>query len=116
MASAGACKPGAVVGLVAFSLVFRSKIFRALRMAEKNVYIQALEAEQAGDWSRAHELVQDLVTAEAAWVHAYLHRVEGDAWNAEYWYNRAVQPVCQTSLAGEWQAIYDELSVIGRND
>ena len=81
---------------------------------EKNIYIQALEAEQAGDWKRAHELVQDLVTAEAAWVHAYLHRVEGDTFNAGYWYNRAVQPVCTTSLAAEWESIHAELSDIGR--
>lgn len=84
-------------------------------MKEKNVYIQALEAEQSGDWAKAHALVQDMVTAEAAWVHAYLHRVEGDESNAAYWYNRAVQPVCSTSLATEWQALYDELSGIGRN-
>lgn len=80
-------------------------------MQEKNIYLQALEAEQSGDWAKAH----DMVTAEAAWVHAYLHRVEGDQWNAEYWYNRAVRPVCTTSLATEWQALYDELSNIGRN-
>ncbi|MGC6424942.1 MAG: hypothetical protein ACON4O_08165 [Lentimonas sp.] len=79
----------------------------------KNIYIQALEAEQGGDWKRAHELVQHVVTAEAAWVHAYLHRVEGDQWNAEYWYNRAVQPVCTTSLAAEWDALYRELEPIG---
>lgn len=86
-----------------------------MEMQEKNVYILALEAEQAGDWEKAHTLVQDMVTAEAAWVHAYLHRVEGDQWNAEYWYNRAVRPVCRTSLATEWQTLYEELSGIGRN-
>ena len=82
-------------------------------MQEKNIYIQALEAEQSGDWKHAHELVQDLVTAEAAWVHAYLHRVEGDDWNAEYWYNRAVRPVCTTSLVAEWDELYQELKSIG---
>ena len=82
-------------------------------MQEKNVYIQALEAEQSGDWNCAHELVQDLVTAEAAWVHGYLHRVEGDEANAEFWYNRAVRPVCTTSLAAEWEALYRELRTVG---
>lgn len=81
---------------------------------EKNIYIQALEAEQRGDWQRAHELVQHLVTAEASWVHAYLHRVEGDISNATYWYNRAVQPVCTTSLSAEWDALYEALEPIGR--
>lgn len=83
-------------------------------MQEKNVYILALEAEQAGDWKKAHSMIQDMVTAEAAWVHAYLHRVEGDESNASYWYNRAVRPVCSTSLAAEWQELYSELSSIGR--
>jgi hypothetical protein len=82
---------------------------------EHNVYIQALLAEQAGDWSKAHELVKDMVTAEAAWVCAYLHRVRGDDVQAAFWYNRAVVPVCTTSLAKEWQVLYDELSGIGRN-
>lgn len=84
-------------------------------MSDKNIYLQALEAEQTGDWKRAHELVQDMVTAEAAWVHAYLHRVEGDEWNAEYWYNRAARPVCSSSLSGEWDQLYEELSQIERN-
>jgi len=84
-------------------------------MESKNVYIRALEAEQAGDWKQAHTLVQDMVTAEAAWVHAYLHRVEGDEFNAAYWYNRAAEPVCTTSLNAEWHVLYDELSGIGRN-
>ena len=83
-------------------------------MKAKNVYQEALLAEQAGDWARAHELVQHMVTAEAAWVHAYLHRVEGDQWNAEYWYNRAAQPVCTTSLAKEWNVLYDALAGIER--
>ena len=83
-------------------------------MQEKNIYIRALEAEQKGDWKRAHEMVQDMVTAEAALVHGFLHRVEGDLENAEYWYNRAVRPVCTTSLATEWESLYEELRHIGR--
>ncbi|MFQ3224996.1 MAG: hypothetical protein ACI8Z5_001250 [Lentimonas sp.] len=83
-------------------------------MQEKNIYLRALEAEQSGDWARAHEMVQDMVTAEAAWVHAYLHRVAGDEGNAEYWYNRAVQPVCNTSLDAEWKALYAEFEGLDR--
>jgi hypothetical protein len=83
-------------------------------MQEKNIYLRALDAEQQGDWAKAHEMVQDMVTAEAAWVHAYLHRVEGDEGNAEYWYNRAVQPVCTTSLDAEWKALYAEFKGLDR--
>lgn len=45
-----------------------------------------------GDWDRAHNLVQDDPSADAAWVHAHLHRIEGDLANAEYWYRRAGRP------------------------
>ena len=81
--------------------------------AGKNIYIQALEAEQAGDWATAHELVEHMVTAEAALVLGYLHRVAGDPGLAEYWYNRAAQPVCVTSLAKEWEVLYAALKTIG---
>lgn len=58
-----------------------------------------------GQWERAHEIVQDEDGAEAAWVHAYLHRVEGDLANASYWYRRAGQPVAADSLQAEWERI-----------
>ena len=65
----------------------------------------ALWYDARGDWTRAHETVQDLDTAAAAWVHAYLHRKEGDASNARYWYARAGRPVPRTSLEEEWARI-----------
>jgi hypothetical protein len=45
-----------------------------------------------GDWSAAHELAQAQDDAEGAWVHAWLHRIEGDLGNADYWYQRARRP------------------------
>lgn len=45
-----------------------------------------------GDWNAAHELAQAQDTADGAWVHAWLHRLEGDLSNADYWYRRAQQP------------------------
>ena len=77
-------------------------------MAE-NLYLQALDAEIGGDWDRAHRIVQEIDTPEAAWIHAYLHRVEGDLGNAAYWYRRAGKPVCSTGLEEERQALYDAL-------
>ena len=82
-------------------------------MQHTNIYIEALEAEQQGDWKHAYELVQSLVTAEAAWVQAYLYRVKGDNSEAEFWYNRAVQPMCHSSLAAEWNVLYQELKDLG---
>jgi len=62
-----------------------------------------------GDWDQAHKIVQDESGREAAWVHAYLHRVEGDLGNAGYWYRQAGQPVAKDSLEAEWQRIADTL-------
>ena len=73
-------------------------------------YIKALETERNGDWDEAHRIVQDSSTAEAAWIHAYLHRVEGDLGNAAYWYRQAGRPECHASLEEEWQEIYDALT------
>lgn len=58
-----------------------------------------------GDWDRAHKIVQDESSREAAWVHAYLHRVEGDLGNAGYWYRQAGQVAAKDSLEAEWQRI-----------
>ena len=58
-----------------------------------------------GDWEQAHKIVQDDDSREAAWVHAYLHRVEGDLGNAVYWYRQAGQPAAKDSLQAEWERI-----------
>ncbi len=75
-----------------------------------NVYQKALEEEQAGNWNLAHELVQDLPDSKAAWVHAYLHRKEGDDFNAGYWYRRAQRDFPKVSLHREWEELYTALS------
>jgi hypothetical protein len=62
-----------------------------------------------GDWNKAHEIVQDESSADAAWVHAYLHRVEGDLGNAGYWYRRAGKPVAEDTLDTEWERIVSTL-------
>ena len=62
-----------------------------------------------GDWNEAHELVQADGSAAAAWVHAYLHRVEGDLSNAAYWYRRAGRDPCEAPLEAEWSEIAEEL-------
>jgi hypothetical protein len=62
-----------------------------------------------GEWDQAHKLVQDEPSAEAAWVHAYLHRVECDLGNAGYWYRRAGKPVASGPLEAEWEEIVQSL-------
>src|SRR3954469_13346101 len=58
-----------------------------------------------GDWDKAHAIVMKDDSREAAWVHAYLHRVEGDLPNAGYWYRTAGKPVASGTLESEWTAI-----------
>lgn len=73
--------------------------------------LQALWWEGHGDWARGHGIAQDEQGADAAWVHAHLHRKEGDAWNAGYWYRQAGRPASNQPLEQEWQAIVSELLV-----
>ena len=58
-----------------------------------------------GDWTRAHESAQQDEGVEGSWVHAYLHRKEGDQGNAAYWYSRACKPVCPEPPDAEWLSI-----------
>ncbi len=62
-----------------------------------------------GEWNGAHKIVQDEATADAAWVHAYLHRVEGDLGNAGYWYRQAGKPVAFGPLETEWEGTVSAL-------
>jgi hypothetical protein len=62
-----------------------------------------------GDWTRAHESAQQDDGENGAWVHAYLHRKEGDENNAAYWYRRASKPVCREPLDTEWLNIVKRL-------
>lgn len=71
--------------------------------------LQALWQDANGDWDKAHELVQRGDEHSCDWVHAYLHRKEGDESNAAYWYRRAGQPVAQGPLEDEWHAIAEAL-------
>jgi hypothetical protein len=71
--------------------------------------LQALWWAAKGDWNKAHTIVQDEESGDAAWVHAYLHRVEGDLGNAGYWYRRASKPVATDSLDAEWERIVSAL-------
>jgi len=71
--------------------------------------LRALWHDARGDWDLAHEAAQSDEGGPGDWVHAYLHRREGDAGNAAYWYRRAGQPICRTALEAEWQAIAQAL-------
>lgn len=71
--------------------------------------LRALSLAAAGDWDGAHRIVQDDPSQEAAWVHAHLHRVEGDLANAGYWYRRAGKPAAAGDLTDERRTIEETL-------
>jgi hypothetical protein len=73
--------------------------------------LQALWHDALGDWDRAHMLAQEVETRDGAWVHAYLHRKEGDLDNAGYWYRRASRDRFTGTVDDEWKLIVTALLV-----
>ncbi|MDP3691485.1 hypothetical protein [Bradyrhizobium sp.] len=67
-----------------------------------------------GEWDQAHRIAQDEAGADGAWVHAYLHRVEGDLGNAGYWYRQAGKPVATDAVESEWERMVLALLGAGR--
>jgi hypothetical protein len=64
-----------------------------------------------GNWDQAHKIAQDDASVDGSWVHAYLHRVEGDLGNAGYWYRQANKPVATDAIETEWERMV--LSLLG---
>jgi hypothetical protein len=88
---------------------FRALLFREAPPADLPVTLAALWWDAKGEWARAHELVDSLETAEGMAVHAYLHRKEGAASNADYWYQRAGRRFHRAELKDEWEALVEGL-------
>jgi hypothetical protein len=93
---------------------FKASLSAASPARELDPPLAALWWAAKGDWDQAHKIVQDEDGADAAWVHAYLHRVEGDLGNAGYWYRQAGKPVATASLESEWDATVTALLGSGR--
>ena len=88
---------------------FRESLDAPAPPASLTPALEALWHDARGDFDRAHNLAQNDEGGAGDWVHAYLHRKEGDAGNAAYWYRRARQPYCKGSLEAEWEAIVGAL-------
>ncbi|HTJ31476.1 MAG TPA: hypothetical protein VL346_13310 [Acidobacteriaceae bacterium] len=88
---------------------FHDSLQSATPPAGLTIPMKALWWDARGDWSRAHDLVNDLETPEATAVHAYLHRKEGDMGNADYWYRRAGRNYHRPTLEEEWKALVTDL-------
>jgi len=88
---------------------FKSTLTQDSPPGEISSLVKALWLDARGDWSKAHDLAQEVNTKYGSWVHAYLHRKEGDKFNAQYWYNRANKTMPAYSLEQEWEEIVIEL-------
>lgn len=89
--------------------IFISSLKKEVPPVSLSLALQALWYDANGDWEKAHDLAQEREDASGNWVHAYLHRKEGDEFNASYWYRRAGKPVCKVSLDEEWEQLVEAL-------
>jgi hypothetical protein len=88
---------------------FQASIAQAAPQKELSAPLAALWWDAKGDWARAHSLVDELETQDGMAVHAYLHRKEGSAANAEYWYQRSGRVLYRPALDDEWSALVEAL-------
>jgi hypothetical protein len=84
---------------------FKDSLHQAMPPGDLHQLLQAMWYDAKGNWESAHALAQEENSQEGAWVHAYLHRKEGDLSNATYWYHRANQRLSTKPLEEEWEDI-----------
>ncbi|MEC7397204.1 MAG: hypothetical protein VX639_08660 [Pseudomonadota bacterium] len=84
---------------------FQASVEQDMPPDKASLALQALWHAAKGDWGTAHKVAQDDRSESGAWVHAYLHRVEGDLSNAGYWYRKVGRPQASNSLQEEWREI-----------
>jgi len=87
---------------------FKHSIREARLPAGLPLHVQALWHDGSGDWKTGHDLIDQLSDQRSAHIHAYLHRKEGDIWNADYWYKRAGRTRPNVSLNEEWDLLLQE--------
>ena len=88
---------------------FRASLAQETPPPGLSLPLAALWWDAKGDWAHAHWLVDELETPEGMAVHAYLHRKEGAASNADYWYSRAGRTFHRPALEEEWVALVEGL-------
>jgi hypothetical protein len=88
---------------------FKASLSGAAPAPDLDAPLTALWWAAKGNWDKAHKIAQDVETTDAAWVHAYLHRVEGDLGSAGYWYRQAGKPMAKDSLEAEWERVASAL-------
>ncbi len=88
---------------------FYDSLTREQPPSDLGLALTSLWWDAKGDWTKAHESAQEDERPQGAWVHAYLHRKEGDDWNAAYWYSRAGKKPFRGSFEDEWNEIVSSL-------
>ena len=88
---------------------FKASLLNSDPPQNASAYLQALWYDAKGKWDKAHKLIQDVDDKKASWIHAFLHRKEGDTANADYWYRRAGKQIPDVSLEEEWRRIVTAL-------
>jgi hypothetical protein len=88
---------------------FKASIAEKAPPAHLPAPLAALWWDAKGDWTQAHSLVDELETVDGMAAHAYLHRKEGSASNADYWYQRAGRNFQRPTLDAEWTALVEGL-------
>ena len=86
---------------------FKSTLSEASAPKHLSIELTSLWHDGKGDWNASHEVIQDVNSRNAAWIHAYLHRKEGDLGNAQYWYSRAGKDMPTLSLDEEWKSLVE---------
>jgi len=84
---------------------FKESLKLAQPVSGISAQLKSLWYDGKGDWNTAHAQVDHLEDKRSAWVHAYLHRKEGDIWNADYWYRKASKTRPGISLDEEWEQL-----------
>lgn len=88
---------------------FKNFVEKGQKPEELNPYLEAMFEDAAGNWEQAHEIAQHCGDMYGNWIHAYLHRKEGDHWNAKYWYSNAGKSMPNYSIEREWEEITEEI-------
>ena len=94
---------------------FKTSLNADQPMGGLSVQLKSLWFDGKGDWNQAHAQVDHLNDQQSAWVHAYLHRKEGDIGNADYWYRKARQRRPNVSLEEEWEQLVIQFLHVDRD-
>jgi hypothetical protein len=90
---------------------FYKSLSQQLPPVHLSPFLEALWYDRKGNWEKAHSIAQEIHSLNGSWIHAYLHRKEGDTGNASYWYHMADKPYPTVELDEEWEQLVERFLV-----